>query len=403
MALTDTWLRKNLGKERGGIHTESDQDGLSVRVSAKGKIVFQVRFRYNGKQARIDLGSYPTVSLKEARQKLLEVKSTIESGHDPRIKKKVNKQQIIEALSFEGLYRLWHEKYCVREKAQAHDILRTFELYVFPVLGELPTQEITLHMWLDLFESHMEKSESITDRMLINTKQCLEWGIKRELITENPIRHISGKMDLGIKKRRSKRVLTDDEITLFWKACTDSRMSLKNSLFMKLCLFYGCRNGELRASLKSFFDLEKMLWTVPAELHKTGKQSGKDLVRPIIPEIIPLVKAAMELNNTEFMFVNSGEDTQMTDKAPGQIPYNIMQYVRKTFDINMPHWSTHDLRRTARTNFSAFTSRDVAELMVGHVMPGEQGTYDYYDYNAEMAKAYKKWWDKLESLTMQSG
>ncbi len=53
MALTDTWLRKNLGKERSKLHTESDQEGLSVRVSLKGKITFQVRFRYNGKQVRI--------------------------------------------------------------------------------------------------------------------------------------------------------------------------------------------------------------------------------------------------------------------------------------------------------------------------------------------------------------
>jgi len=61
--------------------------------------------------------------------------------------------------------------------------------------------------------------------------------------------------------------------------------------------------------------------------------------------------------------------------------------------------SMHDLRRTARTNFSAFTSRDVAELMVGHVMSGEQGTYDYYDYQKEMSKAYKKWWKKLSNLS----
>ena len=76
-----------------------------------------------------------------------------------------------------------------------------------------------------------------------------------------------------------------------------------------------------------------------------------------------------------------------------------MQFARKNFGVNMDHWSMHDLRRTARTNFSAFTSRDVAELMVGHVMPGEQGTYDYYDYQKEMSKAYKKWWEKLSNLS----
>jgi hypothetical protein len=53
MPLTDTWLKKNLDRERSAIHTEPDQDGLSVRVSQKGKLTFQMRFRYNDKQARL--------------------------------------------------------------------------------------------------------------------------------------------------------------------------------------------------------------------------------------------------------------------------------------------------------------------------------------------------------------
>lgn len=399
MALTDTWLRKNLGKERSELHTETDQDGLSVRISLKGKITFQVRFRYNGKQARIDLGTYPLMSLKEARSELLNIKAILEHGYDPRVQKKIKKQKIVETITFKSLYKQWHEKYCLREKAQAQDILRTFELYVFPTMGALPADAISLHSWLELFETHAFKSESIAERMLVNTKQCLEWGIKRKLIENNPIRHISGKNDLGIKKRRGTRILTDDEIALTWKICDESRMTMKNAIFTKLCLFYGCRNGELRVSKKSFFDLDKMIWKLPPEFHKTGKGSGMPLIRPIIEEIVPLIKQAMALNDSEFMFVNDGTRDVMSDKAPGKFPYNIMQYARRHYDINMQHWSMHDLRRTARTNFSAFTSRDVAELMIGHVMPGEQGTYDLYDYLEPQTKAYKLWWKKLESLT----
>ncbi|WP_227062146.1 tyrosine-type recombinase/integrase [Acinetobacter pittii] len=400
MALTDTWLKKNLGKEREDTLVESDQDGLSVRVSPKGKITFQMRFRYNGKQARLDFGSYPLLSLKDARAKLLKMKAVLEQGYDPRIHKKVEKVKIAEAITFKDLYETWHEKYCLREKKQAEEIHRTFELYVFPVFGALPVDSITLHAWLELLEAHLQKSESITERILVNTKQCLEWGIKRKLIENNPIRHISGKNDLGIKKRRGTRILTDEEIALTWCICDESRMTLKNALFIKLCLFFGCRNGELRTSEKTFFDLNKMIWSVPPELHKTGKNTGLPLIRPIIPEIVPLIEQAMSLNDSKFMFVNDGTTEMMSLKSPGSLPYNIMQYARRKYDINMPHWSIHDLRRTARTNFSAFTSRDVAELMVGHAMPGEQGTYDLYDYLEPQTKAYQLWWDKLKSLAM---
>jgi len=401
MALTDTWLKKNLGKERTDILIESDQDGLSVRVSPKGKITFQMRFRYGGKQARLDLGSYPLISLKDARAELFKMKAVLEQGYDPRIHKKIEKVKIVEAVTFTELYKMWHEKYCLREKKQAEEIYRTFELYVFPVLGDLPADSITLHAWLELLENHFKKSESITERILVNTKQCLEWGIKRTLIEHNPIRHISGKNDLGIKKRRGTRILADREITLTWRICDESRMTLKNALFIKLCLFWGCRNGELRASEKTFFDLDKMIWAVPPELHKTGQSTGLPLIRPIIPEIVPLLEQAMSLNNSKFMFVNDGTMEVMNPKSPGSLPYNIMQYARRKYDINMPHWSIHDLRRTARTNFSAFTSRDIAELMVGHAMPGEQGTYDLYDYLEPQVKAYQLWWDKLKSLAIE--
>lgn len=397
MPLTDTWLKKNLGKDREDQHIETDQDGLSVRVSPKGKLTFQMRYRYAGKQARLDLGTYPNISLKDARTELQKMKGILESGHDPRVYKKVELNKIAEALTFENLFRDWHNKYSLHNKKNANQYLRTFELYVFPKLGKLPSDQITLHVWLDLLEDHFKNSASITERILVNAKQCMDWGINRKLIENNPIRHISGKKDLNIKKNATDRVLSDDELILILDICDKSRMSLKNSLFLKVCLFYGNRYSELRLAKKSEFDFKKNIWTVPYENHKSGKNK-RAIVRPILDEIKPMLENIMSLNKTEFMFCKDGTSEVMGRSAPTCMPYNIMQFARRHRELEMKHWSMHDLRRTARTNFSAFTSRDIAELMVGHVMPGEQGTYDYYDYQKEMALAYKKWWDKLESL-----
>lgn len=397
MPLTDTWLKKNLGKERLDQHIETDQDGLSVRVSPKGKLTFQMRFRYKGKQARLDLGTYPNMSLKDARTELQKMKGILETGHDPRIYKKVEVHKITEAITFESLYRDWHKKYSIPNKKNAEQILRSFELYVFPKYGDLPCDQITLHMWLELLEEHFKKSPSITERILVNTKQCLDWGINRKLIELNPIRHITGKRDLNIKKNRTDRVLSDEELSLIFEICDQSRTSLKNIIFLKLCLFYGNRYSELRLALKSDFDFKNNTWTVPYENHKSG-ENKRNIVRPIIDEIKPLIKQGMDLSTSKYLFPHESEDKPMGRSGPTDMPYNFMQYARRHKNIEMKHWSMHDLRRTARTNFSAFTSRDIAELIVGHVMPGEQGTYDYYEYQNEMSKAYKKWWNKLKSL-----
>ncbi|PHM53264.1 Arm DNA-binding domain-containing protein [Xenorhabdus hominickii] len=49
MAITDSWLRSTNGKPQEKMITKSDRDGLSVRVTSKGKIIFQLRYRWNGK------------------------------------------------------------------------------------------------------------------------------------------------------------------------------------------------------------------------------------------------------------------------------------------------------------------------------------------------------------------
>lgn len=85
MAISDTWLKANNGKLKKTRDEKVDRDGLSVRVTPKGKLVFQMRYRYDGDAARLDLGSYPLMSLKDARSANQRLRGALEQGHDPRI------------------------------------------------------------------------------------------------------------------------------------------------------------------------------------------------------------------------------------------------------------------------------------------------------------------------------
>ena len=176
-------------------------------------------------------------------------------------------------------------------------------------------------------------------------------------------------------------------------------MATKNKLFLKLCLIYGCRNGELRASEKGHFDFQKMLWTIPPENHKLGKSTGKPLLRPIAPEIETLLRQAMALSDkSKYMFTNTGSKEAMGTGAPLALPYNIMQWLRRHEHYEMAHWSIHDLRKTARTNFSTLTEPHIAEIMLGHRLPGTWQVYDHYDYLPEQAQALSKWMARLKGL-----
>lgn len=98
MAITETWLKANLKRPRAKPLVRADRDGLGARVSPKGKITFQLRYYYNGSEAgkRVDLGSYPLMSLKQAREETLRLRSKLEQGYDPRI---VRRTEVVARVS----------------------------------------------------------------------------------------------------------------------------------------------------------------------------------------------------------------------------------------------------------------------------------------------------------------
>lgn len=403
MGFSDTWLKANNGKERPALEERGDRDGLSVRITPKGKITFQLRYRYHGAAKRLDLGSYPLMSLKEARGQAQRLRAHHEQGHDPQVVRLLEKQAIHKADSVEALFRQWYEAYCQKNKKGHHDILRSFEIHVFPVFGKLPAEKVSLHEWLNLLEKQAALRPGIAERILINAKQMLKWAVRRQLIAASPLAGINAKEDLQIKKLPGSRTLSAEEITRVWRAIDHSRMAAKNKLFLKLCLMYGCRNGELRLAEKCHFDFEKAVWTVPAGNHKLGHATGKPLLRPITPETQPLLKEAIALSGeSRHIFTNTGSDAPMGTSAPLALPYNVMQWLRRHEKFEMEHWSVHDLRRTARTNFSTLTEPHIAEIMLGHRMPGAWQVYDHYDYLPEQAKAYTAWSKRLQSLTATS-
>lgn len=278
-------------------------------------------------------------------------------------------------------------------KSGHYEIKRSFEIHVLPTLGKLPARDVSIHEWLAVLEQLAKTSPGIADRVLVNTRQMYKWGVKRHLVPHNPLSEINAAEDLQIRKQVTSRSLSHDEIRWLWQALEGSRISQKNAIFLKLCLLYGCRNGELRLSQKKDYDFESGVWTIPAENHKIGGRTGKPLKRPIIEPAEELLRQVMaDQPRNRYAFCNTGSDEHMGPASAGKLPYNLRQWLRRHRKYEMAHWSTHDLRRTARTNFSTLTEPHVAEIMLGHKLPGQWPTYGQYEYLEEQRRAYEKWW-----------
>ena len=116
--LTDRAIINLKPKEKG--HKKSDSGGLHLFVSPSGGKLWRLKYRFNGKEKLLSLGSYPTVTLARARQRREEAKVLLSEGIDPS-EHKQTVQSCPEGESpnsFERLTRVWH----LRQRKAGHKI-----------------------------------------------------------------------------------------------------------------------------------------------------------------------------------------------------------------------------------------------------------------------------------------
>jgi hypothetical protein len=120
MALSDSKFKSLLNKEQCKRFDIADRDSLSVRVSEFGTITFQYRYRYHDKPSRIALGRYLDISLKQAREKIPELRQLLNDGFNPAVKTKRSK--VTRNSTLDECIDLFMEKHVttLREVSQGH-------------------------------------------------------------------------------------------------------------------------------------------------------------------------------------------------------------------------------------------------------------------------------------------
>jgi integrase len=98
--------------------------------------------------------------------------------------------------------------------------------------------------------------------------------------------------------------------------------------------------------------------------------------------------------NSGFVFSNENDRRRAFSgfsKAKAALDRTIADLREREGRATMPHWVHHDLRRTARSLMSRTgVFPDVAERVLGHVIPGVRGTYDRYEYFDEKRDALER-------------
>ncbi|MDR3073802.1 MAG: Arm DNA-binding domain-containing protein, partial [Deltaproteobacteria bacterium] len=179
-------------KPKEKMYTLSDGGNLYLDVSPSGGKWWRLRYRFDGKPNRISLGTYPEVSLSEAREKARELKSGIAKGVDPVAKKKGVPQTACP--TFEKVAREWWEKFFSHRDNGKYKaaVLRRLEMEVFPYIGSCEITKLTAPAILEVARKYEQAGKIETAHKIKSwISQTLDYAIACGLLYLNPARDLS--------------------------------------------------------------------------------------------------------------------------------------------------------------------------------------------------------------------
>lgn len=149
MKLTNTAIMHAKPKDKQ--YKMWDGDGFYLIVRADGKKWWRLKFFFNGIEDTAALGVYPRISLAQARERKNEIKKLLALGINPKQHRKEEKalKKLNSENSFEVVAREWWKSH-MTNKADSHKekVIRRFELYLFPWIGNQAISTLTAPKYL---------------------------------------------------------------------------------------------------------------------------------------------------------------------------------------------------------------------------------------------------------------
>ena len=268
-----------------------DGQGLHALVQTSGSVLWQQRYRFEGKERTASHGSYPLVSLLEARKKRDELKKLLLEGLDPA---KVKRQRSADGglslgETFKEIADTWHKQWSeVRSPRHAAYVRRRLEGDVFPVIGDLPIASLRpLDVVKVIKAIEARGAVDIAKRAYQTIGAICRYAVAHGLMDRDPTRDVKPS-DILISRRSTNYARVDvKELPELLRAVEAYQGTSTTRMALKLMALTFVRTGELIAARWTEFDLSEAVWRIPAERMKMRTE-----------HIVPLSRQAIETLQT---------------------------------------------------------------------------------------------------------
>lgn len=381
-------------------YKRSDGGGLFVLVHPSGRKYWGIAFRVSGKQKFLSGGSYPEVSLREARGWREAIKAQIVLGLEPTAQPELRGEAKTKAKkhppndSFEAIAREWYETRLLGWSPRyAGVIIRRMEADIFPVIGREPIASITPRQMLEALRA-IEKRGSVemAHRIKNHCSEVFRYAIPDGRCPSDPCRDLAPALAKPKPVQHHPKVAIKDLPAFFEKLNADGG-DRQSHLALRWTILTMVRTQETRFAEWSEFeglDTPEPLWRIPPE---RMKMRSEHLV-PLPPQALALLDeirraniylAAGNMKFGRFLFPVVGSKTStISENRMLDIMYRIGLRGKAT---------VHGFRGLASTvlNESGLFEPDWIEQQLAHTARGVRAAYNSARYLIHRRKMME-WW-----------
>lgn len=403
MPLTDTAVRQ--ARATGKNYTLTDTDGLALFVGTKGAKSWHFRFCWAGKQPRISLGTYPEISLKQARELRDEARALVARGIDPRVHRRQERKATVLAAenTFESVFRRWRDFKALSLKTGRQSTLsqidRIFGKDVLPWLGQSSVFEIARTDVVEVLRK-IERRNALTTAEKCRTwfNQLFRYAIVEVGLETNPA------ADLDIVAIPQPPVthnpfLRMGQLPAFLCKLHSYGGDINTQLGLRLLLLTGVRTGELRLALPEQFDLERGLWIIPPVIVKQLQLKLRKESKEIPPYIVPLSRQAVAIVRHLLAAKRPAQHYLLPHRSDlkARISENTLNAALKRMGYK-DQLTGHGIRATISTALNELGYRkEWVDAQLSHSDPNRiRAAYNHAEYVEQRRQMMQEWADRID-------
>ena len=369
--------------------------GLEIVVHPSGRKSWVYRYNLAGKRESVTLGQWPRIGLNAACERRRIFAEIVARGESAAEHQRLEKLLAGERVTVREFGARWLAEVVTPVRKQPKTVERYLDRDVYPVLGSLQMARVTgEEVQRLIFRRRDEGSPEAAAAIRHLLKRLFDYGRVCGVCEANPVDRTP--LRFVTRHHSRERVLSEAELRQFFQVLASGRVPLKIAWALELILLTLCRKSELLLARWEHIDFIQSLWQVPPEQSKTGKPHLVYLSNQAhhILQNLWRVGWKMTMCGSVHFFILPHADSSsqpmgasVLNKAIGRIKWG------------MPHFTPHDLRRTASTilNEKGY-SPDWIEKCMNHLPPGVRGVYNRAQYGEQRRKMLQEWADYLEGL-----